>query len=191
MNGLLLKNIRKNTLSSNIISNNDYHGIWLERSAFNILSNNTVSYNGQEGILFYSSCNRNNITDSTISYNRNNGIHLLAVENTSISSNLISHNVGYGLFIDQSLWTSITWNNFIGNNPGGNSQVKNLGWQNSFANNYWDDRPNIEGYEQNHDENSDNLGNLFNLEPSVIIRIFILIIILCVLIILIQKQKLR
>ena len=54
-----------------------------------------------------------------MSYNGNNGILLQeGVDNTFISRNSISHNDSYELFIDEDVFdSSITWNDFIGNNP--------------------------------------------------------------------------
>lgn len=86
---------RKNVIRSNQISDNEFAGIYLDRSSANILDSNTVSYNGAAGIFVSGSAedgsSANLLTGNHVS-NSQTGIVLSARENV-LSDNLVRSNV--------------------------------------------------------------------------------------------------
>ncbi|MFW9855006.1 MAG: nitrous oxide reductase family maturation protein NosD [Candidatus Thorarchaeota archaeon] len=157
-----------NKISENTVSKNKFAaGIYFVKDNFdNVISNNTLFNNGI-GIRFESEANRNVVIQNYLYENRV-GVHLEFVRdisvrqntirdnlagikvtsgdgfsfsrNITISRNLIFHNQGYGMILEQfSKDILILGNNFIKNNQNKNSQAFDGGENNTFAYNYWNE----------------------------------------------------
>jgi parallel beta-helix repeat protein len=153
----------KNTVSGNVISNNNGNGILLSWSHNNTISENIANYNAY-GIYFDSnfeqytgSCvnntvtrniaNNNNrdgiyiswsyfntISENTANNNNKNGIYLTVSSNNTVLGNTANYNHrGIGLY--NSNYNIITGNNLIGNEE---CIVEENGQGNTFENNYCD-----------------------------------------------------
>jgi len=118
--GILLQvTTESETISSNIITDNDFAGIQLQESDRNNIINNVIENNGGWGISLNSLSKQNNIVENFVS-NNNGGIHLsLNSEQNEITDNVISDNSLEGLLIEGlSGSNTIERNNIINNLAG-------------------------------------------------------------------------
>ncbi len=146
--GILLYSSQNNKMRENNLTG-DYYGIYLGNfSDGNIIENNRVFYSGQDGIFLYGSSN-NVISHNTIYSSAYDGISLFSAYNMSIkkdsnhnliSSNVISNNGRYGIYIIYfSSNNSIYDNSFIDNHFTQN------GYHDSYIQvyDYWNNQWNI------------------------------------------------
>ncbi|MHA2306841.1 MAG: right-handed parallel beta-helix repeat-containing protein, partial [Candidatus Hodarchaeales archaeon] len=128
-----------NSVSSNIIHDTSRAIFVTQSSDYTNITNNTV-YDNDYGIWIQNLAANNNVTANNISDNIYYGIYLsYDSENNTISYNLVSNNNDYGIFLGSNVNDSIIkWNEFIGNNQG-NTQGNDMGLNNIFNYNYWDD----------------------------------------------------
>ena len=91
--GISLVNINNNTITGNIIFNNDF------------------------GIRFFSNCHNNTIIGNNISSNKFRGIRLEASDRNNIMKNIVSNN-GNGIYLEDSFYNIIS-DNDISNNGNG------------------------------------------------------------------------
>jgi len=108
------------TISDNIISGNNFQGIFLQGSDRNIISGNTITGNGDFGITLEVNSKQNEIIDNIIDGNFG-GIQLTGSSSqNNISGNLIINSNMEGISIKGVLCVSneITGNNITGNNAG-------------------------------------------------------------------------
>ncbi|MHA2238376.1 MAG: right-handed parallel beta-helix repeat-containing protein [Candidatus Hodarchaeales archaeon] len=150
LEGIVLGGSSNNLLDNNVVVNNQWGGINIHLSDRNTLTNNMVANNQGGGISLGGSPN-NLLDNNVVVNNRGSGIRLQTwtwwVEPSAsnvIIYNFISNNSEYGIELDQ--WAhsnTFSWNQFLGNNPGGTSQANDshisTGFSNTFNNNYWDD----------------------------------------------------
>jgi parallel beta-helix repeat protein len=105
-----------------------------------------------------------------ISNNAENGILLQDSSNTSVSHNVIYNDDIYGVSISSfSVNNSIDWNDFIGNNIGGTSQINDDGLENQFTNNFLVDHDNTDNDENNvsdHPYNIDGEAGSIDYSPN-------------------------
>ncbi|MFX0204983.1 MAG: BMP family ABC transporter substrate-binding protein [Candidatus Hodarchaeota archaeon] len=139
----------ENTTDNNLVVNNavvsNGFGIWIGNSCSdNSISNNYV-YENHDGIALTTDTgvgfnNNNTISHNTIFKNQYMGIELSAnSDDNNISYNLIINNNGAGIFIGSACDNNIIqFNDFSGNYPTG-FQAIDLGINNDFTNNYWND----------------------------------------------------
>jgi parallel beta-helix repeat protein len=114
-----------NTISHNIITENNKCGIFVNNSCRIIVSNNTITFNG-EGI-----CLTKNISNA---YNP----HIYITCSSIIQYNDIVLNERYGIYIQEHLNNHICNNNFIDNNGGsGKDAYFVLSKNNEWNGNYW------------------------------------------------------
>jgi parallel beta-helix repeat protein len=112
------ENNNGNNIQGNIISYNNWNGIWLisDDDGNNIIGN-TIFSNGNNGIWFREYCDGNNITGNTIFSNGNNSIYLRKYSNwNKISDNNIYSNKANGINLFRSNHTEIKNNNISMNN---------------------------------------------------------------------------
>jgi parallel beta-helix repeat protein len=110
----------RTTISDNIISNNDFQGIFCQGSDRNVITGNTISANGKFGISMELNSIQNWIIDNTIEDNFG-GIQLTgSSKQNNISGNQILNNDMEGILIKGLLCTAneITNNNISGNKAG-------------------------------------------------------------------------
>ena len=109
----------RETISSNIITDNDFAGIKLQESDRNDIFNNIIENNGDWGISLSTLSKQNNIVENLIS-NNYGGIKLSGnSEQNEVIDNVISDNALEGLLIEGlSIGNTIEGNN-ITNNFGG------------------------------------------------------------------------
>ena len=110
----------RTTISDNIISNNDFQGIFCQGSGRNVITGNTISANGKFGISMELNSIQNWIIDNTIE-NNFGGIQLTgSSKQNNISGNQILNNDMEGILIKGLLCTAneITKNNISGNKAG-------------------------------------------------------------------------
>jgi parallel beta-helix repeat protein len=110
----------RTTISDNIISNNDFQGIFCQGSDRNVITGNTISANGKFGISMELNSIQNWIIDNTIEDNFG-GIQLTgSSKQNNISGNQILNNDMEGILIKGLLCTAneITYNNISGNKAG-------------------------------------------------------------------------
>ena len=108
------------TISNNLITNNDFSGIFFQESDRNVITGNTISNNGDYGISLKSLSKQNDIINNII---ENNFAGILVAGSSSqndITGNHILNNDMEGIFIDGLLSTSntLTGNNITNNNGG-------------------------------------------------------------------------
>ncbi|MFX1286433.1 MAG: nitrous oxide reductase family maturation protein NosD, partial [Promethearchaeota archaeon] len=128
-------------------------GIFLDPSNYNIIINNTVSNITGTGVELLGSSD-NLVDGNEISNNAEYGIFLQGSISTNVSHNVIYNDEFYGVSISNvSADNSISWNDFIGNNVGGTSQINDDGSGNQFSNNFLVDHDNTD---YNNDSTSDN-----------------------------------
>ncbi|MFX0123072.1 MAG: NosD domain-containing protein, partial [Candidatus Hodarchaeota archaeon] len=128
-------------------------GVFLDPSDHNLIFNNTISNITGTGVELFDSFN-NSIEGNEISNSAKNGILLQDSINTSVSHNVIYNDDIYGVSISSfSINNSIGWNDFIGNNIGGTSQINDDGSDNQFTNNFLVDHDNTD---DDNDTISDN-----------------------------------
>ena len=110
----------RTTISDNIISNNDFQGIFCQGSDRNVITGNTIGGNGDFGISMELNSIQNWIVDNTMQDNLG-GIQLTGSSSqNNISGNQILNNDMEGILIKGLLCTAneITKNNISGNKVG-------------------------------------------------------------------------
>jgi len=110
----------RTTISDNIISTNDFQGIFCQGSDRNVIDGNTIAGNGDFGIAMELNSIQNWIIDNTIEDNLG-GIQLTGSSSqNNISGNQILNNDMEGILIKGLLCTAneITKNNISGNKAG-------------------------------------------------------------------------
>ncbi|UCE12209.1 MAG: right-handed parallel beta-helix repeat-containing protein [Candidatus Heimdallarchaeota archaeon] len=153
--GIYLDPASSNVISDNIIYNNSDMGVYLFKAVDTNITSNTIYSNGDTGIALKDS-DDNNIIGNDIHTNGKggegsrvnspgaHGIYLDPSHRNHISYNTISDHSSYGVFITLSNDNLVDWNDFIGNNPEGESQAYDDGVDNIFSNNYWKDHDNTD-----------------------------------------------
>jgi parallel beta-helix repeat protein len=181
--GIWLSGSDESTLSANIISNNSLQGIFLSSSSASTISNNTVLNNGYAGVEIVGS-QQITISSNTISNNGNEGLFLSDSSDSNVLNNTVSTNSGYGIHLDDTTQNVIiSGNNFLGNNPEGESQAHDVGQGNIFEANYWDD--------ENHQPDSktdSKTESPFILQPNAIFGLVVLAVVVSALVVIIRKQ---
>jgi len=124
--GISIDHCQGLTIRNNAIINNKVVGISLVESEQNIIENNIIQ-NNQKGIQFGFSFNN------------------------QITSNTISYNTVYGVYVTQSSSNVFSLNDFSGNNQNAQDLSTNF-WSSNNQGNYWDDY-------NNYDNNSDGIGD--------------------------------
>jgi parallel beta-helix repeat protein len=116
--GLKLVSSSHNTISGNIIKNNNIYGIQLVKSSYSTITRNEITDNPGEGIDIYDLSNSNTISENNM---RDNGFGIFIWENSN--SNVVYHN------------------NFIDNSGGNAYDLCNNIWNSSYpaGGNYWSD----------------------------------------------------
>jgi parallel beta-helix repeat protein len=140
LNGIRLVMLsHHNNISENVIYNHEFFGINFNMTGYNIVYKNVIYNNTNAGIF------ANYANDTIFSYNSFNineqGIKAYESYNNSFLNNVFSNSNLYGLeLIGYVVNSQISYNVFIGNNPSGTSQAKDdLGTNNNFTMNHWDD----------------------------------------------------
>lgn len=113
----------KINISENIIKDNNW-GIFMRNSNYNIVNNNIISNNDYHGIYMYIPCNYNNISSNIIS-NHTYGIYLANSDNNNILGNNINLN-NHGIRIgseEKNIFQSISSNNTIVENAISNNNI--------------------------------------------------------------------
>ncbi|MFX1547345.1 MAG: nitrous oxide reductase family maturation protein NosD, partial [Promethearchaeota archaeon] len=128
-------------------------GVFLDPSNYNVIANNKISNITGLGLYLLNSIN-NSVVENQIANNAEDGILLFGSNNSDISHNVIYNDDLYGISISYaSTYNNIDWNDFIGNNIGGTSQINDDGSGNQFSNNFLVDHDNTDN---NNDSISDN-----------------------------------
>ncbi len=141
-----------NIFTANLITNNTYTGIGLVFSHNNVFTNNSI-INNDEGGIYLDDSRNNTLISNTIASNNGVGIEIGQYypwypdepsSSNFIINNIISNNQKQGIAIsDYAFNNIISWNSFVGNNPGSTYQARDssLGQSisNNFNHNYWDD----------------------------------------------------
>ncbi|MFX1506151.1 MAG: nitrous oxide reductase family maturation protein NosD, partial [Promethearchaeota archaeon] len=128
-------------------------GIFLDPSNHNVIANNRISNITGTGLYLLNS-NNNDIIENQIANNAEDGILLDGSSNSEISHNVIYDDEFYGISLSSaSVDNIVDWNDFIGNNIGGTSQINDDGTGNQFTNNFLVDHDNTD---TNNDNVSDN-----------------------------------
>lgn len=164
VDGIFLESASLNTILNNRVSSSLGGGIWMtSNSNANFVSSNIIFDNDNNGIeLGPGVCNDNIIFNNTCYNNINNGIWMNSFSNTTLTYNNIYNNgfgfnlevssngntIGYntiqnneqfGIQIGSSSDNSVNKNDFLDNNHEGIFQAYDIGWNNVFSNNYWND----------------------------------------------------
>ncbi|MFX1516065.1 MAG: nitrous oxide reductase family maturation protein NosD, partial [Promethearchaeota archaeon] len=119
-------------------------GVFLDPSNHNIIANNKISNITGIGLFLLNSSD-NDVIGNQIANNAEDGILLSGSSNSSISNNVIYNDDIYGISLSYSSENNnIDWNDFIGNNIGGTSQINDDGSGNQFNNNFLVDHDNTD-----------------------------------------------
>ena len=110
----------RTTISDNIISNNDFQGVFSQGSDRNVITGNTIGGNGDFGISMELNSVQNWIIDNTIEDNLGGIQFTGSSSKNNISGNQILNNDMEGILIKGLLCTAneITYNNISGNKVG-------------------------------------------------------------------------
>jgi parallel beta-helix repeat protein len=128
-------------------------GVFLDPSNHNIIANNRISNITGTGLYLLNSSN-NEIVENQIANNADDGILLHESTDSNISHNVIYDDELYGISLSLASNDNIVnWNDFIGNNLGGTSQINDDGSGNQFSNNFLVDHDNTDN---DNDTVSDN-----------------------------------
>ena len=113
--GIKLISTTNGELINNNCSFNNANGIILDSCQNILITENSVNNNEMSGIVLINSSNIDIINNKeTISFNEVYGIHLSNSHNNNITSNTITNNP-IGIFLDQSNYNYIDWNNLLDN----------------------------------------------------------------------------
>ncbi|MHA2243825.1 MAG: NosD domain-containing protein [Candidatus Hodarchaeales archaeon] len=127
-------------------------GVFLDPSSHNIIANNTISNITGPGLYLLASLN-NTVSENEIGNNEAYGILLQNSSISNISNNVIYNDGSHGVSLsDTSTSNIIDFNDFIGNNIGGSSQINDDGSGNQFSSNFMVDHDNT-------DNNNDNVSD--------------------------------
>ena len=151
--GIAVEICNRNILSGNSI-NNTIFGIEIAGTYGNTVVNNSIS-NNSYGILFYFTCNTNNISLNRIFNNNHDGISIQgSSSNNTIMKNYIYNCGEKGINLSNSSNNFIYLNNFINNSQHAFEDQCNNTWYDASLNrgNYWDDY-------NGSDANSDGIGD--------------------------------
>ncbi|MFW9992149.1 MAG: NosD domain-containing protein [Candidatus Odinarchaeota archaeon] len=144
VNGIYIYNSQYNNLSGNDIHDNGADGLFIENSAYTVIVGNAIVGNGHSSIspLGASSTIASKIAIGSIGH----GIFLDPSSHSVIMNNYVAYNGYYGVFIgdEGTVNTTVKLNDFIGNNLGGKSQAYDIGDNNKFFNNFWDNHDNTD-----------------------------------------------
>lgn len=129
-------------IETNLIADNLDGGIYFEESPDLTIDYNTIRNNDYTGIQGGWRSDDLTITQNIISNNLYGGIELFSVTDGSIENNLLEDNELYGILLEGCENSDVEENDFIDNNPEGDSQAYDSsynGKENSFSHNYWND----------------------------------------------------
>ena len=137
--GIYTKFSDYNTISNNIVSDNEQYGIVCAFSSNNNIIDNKASSNGIIGLIT-NNCNYFYISNNTAISNEQNGMYILDSNNIKVFKNNILNNNYYGILCENSNNNIIFHNNFVENNQNAKDDSTNT-WYNSTLQegNYWDD----------------------------------------------------
>jgi len=142
--GLKLVDTHNCLITGNIISSNDFYGLFIALSNDNNISQNTVSNNACG--MGFSISDNNVIFSNTISSNKMYGIILVSSKNNVISNNAIENNGGrkriedgLGIWLYNSSYNIISQNNFLQN---ARDAYFTESTSNNWNGNYWN-RPKL------------------------------------------------
>ncbi|MFX0114929.1 MAG: nitrous oxide reductase family maturation protein NosD [Candidatus Hodarchaeota archaeon] len=157
--GIYLDPSEYNTISNNLVKNNDGSGVALADSNYNTISDNTIEGNGYGSLAMQALSDRsppslmrgighgiyldpskhNTINNNVVRNNAEDGVFLQSSDETDLIGNIITENGLYGVeIVIDSDDNTIALNNFEGNNVG-ETQAFDIGSGNLFAYNYWSD----------------------------------------------------
>jgi parallel beta-helix repeat protein len=157
--GINLQASRDNTISANLLADNDGSAVHLFDSTSNTITTNTIVRNNGSGVRLWMS-NKNAVYSNQV-LNNNLGIHLDKAAENSIIKNMIVNNTGFGMKLESasnnflsSANNTIVHNNFINNqlgegldvsipalwvHPEGSVPGVGNAWDNGNEGNYWSD----------------------------------------------------
>ena len=96
--GITLFHVSRNTISDNIISDDDHCGIYMSGSKDNIISSNIIRNHSYNGIGIYDSSDSNTIMSNVLMNNSYCGVNLHTSLNNNITGNeFIENNIGIRL----------------------------------------------------------------------------------------------
>lgn len=104
----------ENTVSENIVNNNDEYGIFLSRSNKNTVSGNFANHNYKDGIYVWES-KENLVSLNTANYNDEDGIILWLSNDNTVIGNTANFNKKYGIELYRSNYNVVSENTLIGN----------------------------------------------------------------------------
>ncbi|MCP4693427.1 MAG: hypothetical protein GY859_35640 [Desulfobacterales bacterium] len=108
--GILLMYSDNNTITDNISTWNEEHGIHLKKSSDqNTLSGNTCNSNTLDGILV-DDLNENTVVGNSASYNEFSGIVVYSSDNVTVNDNTCTYNDSYGIYLYGSTNCTVSGN---------------------------------------------------------------------------------
>lgn len=116
---IILINADSNTVTDNLMENNDRHGIFLEGSSNNTLRGNEATGNSISGIDLAWGSDDNTIESNTLNDNDGHGIWLLDSHRNIVTGNTTNRNKQMGVILADSSENSITENTVSSNTQGG------------------------------------------------------------------------
>ena len=93
--GVFLDHVQNSTITNNIATNNNGHGIFVMWGGKNYILNNTVTYNVQTGIRV--DVSPSVVANNTVQHNQFDGIFLYVAEDVLVENNWVSQNDHWGI----------------------------------------------------------------------------------------------
>jgi parallel beta-helix repeat protein len=138
LQGIVIMNGKNNTISENIISDNNQYGIYLSTASNNKILSNNIQSTKQYG-MYVSTRSKNNIIKRNIFSNNGYGIRLRGVSNNEIVRNRIINTTQIGLYICCGANNNIVYNNSLEKNFQHANDAYSNTWSYYGYGNYWDD----------------------------------------------------
>jgi len=111
--GIYLDHSSDNTISGNNASNNEYGCFFYNSSHTSLFSNKAL--NNKKGIVLFRASDNNTITSNNVSLNYEYGIFVNCSRANALIGNNISHNGKYGIYVHHSIGNTFADNNIYSN----------------------------------------------------------------------------